>query len=106
VQAYAFAARLFHARNNHLELFAIRCDNPKVFSTARPAGRPGLFRVRAYSGADESETARFEFMPGTAVRRVNRTGKRTALGGKRRGDEVELKLRPFEIGTLEVERRS
>jgi hypothetical protein len=45
-------------------------------------------------------------MPGTAVRRVNRTGKRTALGGKRRGDEVELKLRPFEIGTLEVERRS
>lgn len=85
----------------------MRCDNPNVlFSTARPAGRPGLFRVRAYSGADESETARFEFMPGTAVRRVNRTGRRMALGGKRRGDEVELKLRPFEIVTLEVERRS
>jgi hypothetical protein len=106
VQALAFAPRLFHARNNHQELFAIRCGNPNVFSTARPAGRPGLFRVRAYSGADESETARFEFMPRTAVRRVNRTGRRMALGGKRRGDEMELKLRRFEIVTLEVERRS
>jgi hypothetical protein len=45
-------------------------------------------------------------MPGTAVRRVNRTGRRMALGGKRRGDEMELKLRRFEIVTLEVERRS
>jgi len=44
-------------------------------------------------------------MPGTAVRRINRTGKRMVLGGKRRGDEVELKLRPFEIVTFEVERR-
>ena len=61
--------------------------------------------MRAYSRADESETATFEFMPGTAVRRINRTGKRMVLGGKRRGDEVELKLRPFEIVTFEVERR-
>lgn len=45
-------------------------------------------------------------MPGTAVRRVNRMGRRMALGGKRRGDEMELKLRRFEIVTLEVERRS
>ncbi|MGH7865211.1 MAG: glycosyl hydrolase-related protein [Candidatus Binataceae bacterium] len=106
-QAYAYPPRLFQARNNRQELFAMRCDSPHVLlSTARPSGRPGRFTVRAYSATDESVTAKFEFMPATQVRRVNLAGRRVALQGRRPGRAVELKLRPFEIVTFEVERSS
>jgi alpha-mannosidase len=107
-QAYAFPPRLFRANLGSAEdLFALRCDNPNVlFSTARPAGPPGAFRVRAYSGSDTDETARFAFPGATVARRINLAGRRVALGGIRRGRDVVLRLRPFEIVTFEVKPRS
>jgi len=58
------------------------------------------------AGQTRPETARFAIPAATVARRVNLAGRRVALRGVRRGREVELRLRPFEIVRFEVKLRS
>jgi alpha-mannosidase len=105
--AYAFAARIFAARESASAaagMQLIRCTNPRVtFSTARPDERPGYFIVRAHSVSPESERAEFIFGDGRTARLVDLARHPLKREGmRRRGGGVVMNLRPFEIVTFRV----
>ncbi len=110
VEAYTSPPRIFRggAAGANAVLELVRCDNPQVvFSTARPLGRAGAYKVRAYSASPLAERARFTFGAGRSARMVDLAGR--AVKSQRltrsRDGSIELELRPFQIVTFEVRTR-
>jgi len=105
--SYAYAPRMFASgtmRPSESGLWLARCDNPRVmFSTAYPLKKPGTWLLRLYSVSPEIETARLKFADSRGARPVDLAGRpvrRETI--RRRGEELEITLRPFEIVTLRV----
>lgn len=116
-QAYAYPPRLFAVSPTLSEASLgattealCGCDNPRIaFSTARAdAGRPNRYRVRVWSISPNEEKAHFIFPAGFAARTVDLrgrglTGRRARL---RRDGRLQLAMRPFEIVTFEVRKKT
>ncbi len=106
-QAYAFPPRLFNARSapGSAPVALCECDNPRVvFSTARPAQSGEGYMLRVFSASGKPESACFRFATGCSARMVELSGRpiKGAIPKRRRDGALELKLRPFQIVTLEV----
>jgi mannosylglycerate hydrolase len=108
VESYTSRPRLFHARKTGERDSLLRCNNPRiVFSTARPIGRAGSFKVRVYSASPNPEQARFTFGESSFARIVDFAGRATKRAAVKRSRDgaLTLELRPFEILTFEVRAR-
>ncbi|MGH7925556.1 MAG: glycoside hydrolase family 38 C-terminal domain-containing protein [Candidatus Binatus sp.] len=113
VEAYTSSPRIFSGRRGDRDSAAaalLGCDNPRIiFSTARPLGRAGFYKVRVYSASPTPETARFTFGAARA-RLVDLAGRAVKRAGlkRSRGSEgaIALELKPFELVTFEVRARS
>ena len=110
VAAYAAPPRIFAAQRSFSTPPAlIACDNRRVvFSSARPAPRSEAYRARVFSTSPQVERARFTFPEATRARVIDLAGNAVKRSGmrRRRGGAIDLELRPFEIVTFEVKRRS
>lgn len=108
--AYTAPPRMFSAPRAAEALAGlISCDNPRVaFSTARPGTRAGSYCARVFSNSPGIEHAQFRFPNSMRARVVDLAGNAVKRAGMRRkrGGALELELRPFEIVTFEVTRRS
>jgi len=108
VEAYTSPPRVFSGRRAAGDSAAaslLGCDNPRiVFSTARPLGRAGSYKVRVYSASPNAERARFTFIAGGRARVVDLAGRPVKRAGLKRSRDgaITLELKPFELVTFEV----
>ena len=106
--SYAYPPQMFASgpvRPSDGGLWLARCDNPRVmFSTAYPLKKPGTWLLRLYSVSPRTETVRLKFAEGARGRPVDLAGRpvRRETLRRRRGGEIEMTLRPFEIATFQL----
>jgi len=111
VEAYTSPPRLFQGRKTGASSECdslLQCNNPRiVFSTARPIGLAGAYKVRVFSGSPNPEQAKFTFLSGSRARIVDLAGRATKRAAVKRSRDgaLTLELRPFEILTFEVRAR-